>query len=290
MKQLLNGIFVNSSPVTDWSDVLVCPVCASELVLSQSEMPHPSKLACENGHQYDAARQGYFNLLTGKGTKFREDTQDMVAARLRFLEAGHYAPIAESVASAVPTDASLIYDAGSGPGYYLERVMNDLSSSDGTRAIAMDISRAAAKFAAKVPKTLALVSDVWSVLPVAAGSVDVVLNIFSPHNAEEFRRILRRGGRAIVVTPLPHHLQELRDAQLGLLTIQPEKQAKIHETFSEGYALIQEESLEFSLTLNPDEVADIVAMGPAGHHEPTSTETEQRTVSCGVVITVFEKK
>ena len=127
---------------TDWSDCLVCPICAGELALEGTRV-----LRCENSHEYDAARQGYFNLLTGRGTKFREDTAEMIAARLRFLGAGHYAPIAEAVAAAVPRSAALIVDAGAGPGYYLRRVLEAVPA----RAIALDISRAAVKHAAKIP-------------------------------------------------------------------------------------------------------------------------------------------
>ncbi|WP_210435408.1 hypothetical protein [Saccharopolyspora sp. ASAGF58] len=45
-------------------------------------------------------RQGYVSLLSG-GTKVVGDTAAMVAARAEFLEAGHYAPITEAVATAV---------------------------------------------------------------------------------------------------------------------------------------------------------------------------------------------
>ncbi|MFP3468351.1 SAM-dependent methyltransferase, partial [Leifsonia sp. SIMBA_070] len=58
-------------------------------------------LACGRGHRFDAARQGYFNLLTGAGTKFSADTAEMVQARVDFLGAGHYLPMARELARLV---------------------------------------------------------------------------------------------------------------------------------------------------------------------------------------------
>ncbi|MBB5597775.1 putative RNA methyltransferase [Neomicrococcus lactis] len=294
---------MTSLNVTNWSDCLVCPVCGDEMLLKGERTLH-----CVNGHEYDAARQGYFNLLTGRGTKFREDTPEMVAARLRFLEAGHYSPIADAIVAEVPREAQFVVDAGSGPGYYLNSVVSSLEdsgqssqSSTQPRAVALDISRAAAKHAAKISNTLSLVTDLWSVLPLAANTVDVVLNVFAPHNIEEFRRVLKRGGRVIVVTPAPHHLQELRDAETGLLGMQSGKQEKLHHTFSEGFTLLHETNVDFSLSLDTQAIADLVGMGPAGHHTSASpdeesptesaqaTDGEPRTVSCGVVLSVFQK-
>ena len=84
---------------------------------------------CGAGHSFDAAKQGYFNLLVGKGTVFEADTADMVAARFDFLSAGHYRPLAEAVAAAVAAPVSAgtpftVLDAGTGTGHYLRAVLD----------------------------------------------------------------------------------------------------------------------------------------------------------------------
>ena len=63
---------------------LLCPVCRNGLMHRRRR----AALACRGGHSFDAARQGYFNFLVGKGTVFEADTADMVAARFDFLVAG----------------------------------------------------------------------------------------------------------------------------------------------------------------------------------------------------------
>src|SRR4051812_22107052 len=72
---------------------LLCPVCRNGLGPGGSA---GTSLVCPTGHSFDAARQGYFNFLVGKGTVFEADAADMVAARFEFLSAGHYRPLADA--------------------------------------------------------------------------------------------------------------------------------------------------------------------------------------------------
>jgi 23S rRNA (guanine745-N1)-methyltransferase len=79
--------------------VLLCPVCRQELQpVHDGGKGRVRALACPERHSFDAARQGYFNLLVGKGTAFESDTAEMVAARAAFLDAGHYGPLAGALA------------------------------------------------------------------------------------------------------------------------------------------------------------------------------------------------
>ena len=57
-------------------------------------------LACSNRHSFDRARQGYYNLLPVQHKNSRDpgDNQAMVEARRRFLDGGHYAPLARRLA------------------------------------------------------------------------------------------------------------------------------------------------------------------------------------------------
>ncbi|MEV4454854.1 putative RNA methyltransferase, partial [Microbispora sp. NPDC049633] len=72
--------------LADVIDHLVCPACGTAIHLADGSV------RCARGHSFDVARQGYVNMLTRPaGTA---DTPAMVAARARFLEAGHYAPLA----------------------------------------------------------------------------------------------------------------------------------------------------------------------------------------------------
>ena len=76
-----------------------------------------------------------------------------------------------------------------------------------------------------------LVCDVWQPLPVADDAVDVVTVIFAPRNAAEFARVLRPGGRLVVVTPRPGHLAAIA-GQTGMLGIEAGKDDRLAESLA----------------------------------------------------------
>lgn len=252
---------------------LSCPLCAGTLTTTETG---DRTLSCPAGHRYDAAKQGYFNLLTGRGTSFREDSASMVQARAAFLAAGHYAPLAEALAqeadAAVPERLPRILDAGAGTGYYLDAVAGALASSRGARppALALDISRYAMRRAAKLPRTQALVWDLWRPLPVADAGVDILLNVFAPRNGAEFARVLAPGGLALVATPLPEHLAEAM-APLGLLGIADGKDESVSAALGTEFEVVHTREIRTSLHLCEDDAVRLATMGPAGHHHDSAS-------------------
>ncbi|MFD0637590.1 putative RNA methyltransferase [Catenulispora yoronensis] len=120
------------SDVLSW---LSCPHCATAMI---ADAGPGSRILCEEGHAFDVARPGYVSLLTGSGGAGTADTAAMVADRVDFLAAGHYAPIADLIAelareadARVPDDACVV-DLGAGTGYYLARVLDSIESAAGS--------------------------------------------------------------------------------------------------------------------------------------------------------------
>ncbi len=248
---------------------LLCPVCRAGLDRQERS------LCCPNGHSFDAARQGYFNFLVGKGTVYEADTADMVAARFDFLAAGHYRGLARAVAElAVPalsvpgaaegvrTAGPAVLDAGTGTGHYLRTLLDTVPVA----AIGLDISKFALRRAARLnPEAVNLVSDVWQPLPVADGAVDVVTVVFAPRNAAEFARVLRPRGRLVVVTPRPGHLAEVA-GRTGMLGLEPAKEERLASSLAGHFTSLTSRDLDLDLTLSPVDVGNLTLMGPAGHH------------------------
>jgi 23S rRNA (guanine745-N1)-methyltransferase len=252
---------------------LLCPVCRNPLSPLSAENTAPPRiraLACGDGHSFDAARQGYFNLLVGKGTSFEADTADMVAARTAFLDAGHYRPLADAVAAAAKPalqgpDPALL-DSGTGTGHYLRAILDLPRSEVPPAAVGLDISKFALRRAARLnPEAVNMVCDIWQPLPVADASMDVVTVVFAPRNAAEFSRVLRPGGRLVVVTPRPGHLQDIA-SQTGMLGIEPAKEERLAESLAGHFEPLAAEDLDLDLDLAPEDVANVTLMGPAGHH------------------------
>jgi 23S rRNA (guanine745-N1)-methyltransferase len=270
--------------------VLLCPVCRQDLQpVGDGGTGRVRALACRERHSFDAARQGYFNLLVGKGTAFESDTAEMVAARTAFLDAGHYRPLAEALARAAEPalngPAPTVLDSGTGTGHYLRAVLDylkdgqlknrDGDGADGVAAVGLDISKFALRRAAKLnPEAINLVGDVWQPLPLPDAAVDVVTVVFAPRNAAEFARVLKPTGRLIVVTPRAGHLGEIA-SRAGMLGIDPGKDERLADALAGRFSPLSTQDIDVDLSLSPGDVANLALMGPAGHHTDRATLTER---------------
>jgi len=190
----------------------ICPVCGGSF--SRAE----KSLRCPAGHCFDIAKQGYVNLLLGSrsSAKRHGDDRMMVEARRAFLEKGYYRPILDGVIKAADQylhDGADILDVGCGEGWYTEGLV-DYAAAKGYRlsVCGVDISRDALKLAARRRGNLSLAVASAARLPLADGSCDILLNLFSPLEAAEYRRVLRPGGVLIRALPLERHLWSLKAA------------------------------------------------------------------------------
>ena len=247
--------------------LLGCPHCGALLTR------RGKSVACANGHAFDVARQGYVSLLPGDVHLGSADTAEMVGAREAFLDAGHFAPLAEALADAAEgafgAEAGApgcILDLGAGPGWYLAHVLDRFP---GRLGLALDLSKHALRRAARAhPRIAAVACDAWRRLPVQEASAALVLNVFAPRNGSEIARMLQPGGALVVVTPTGRHLAELVSA-FGLLTVDERKEERLAAELGADLDLERRTELEWPLTLAPSDVANAVAMGPSAHHVPT---------------------
>lgn len=234
---------------------LRCPVCHAPLAAALSG------LRCTRGHSFDRARQGYVSLVAG-ALAHQGDTADMVAARERFLAAGHYHFISAALASATGP-GGFILDPGGGTGHHLAAV---LDARPGSSGLILDVSKPALRRAARVhPRAAAALADTWRTLPVADGAAAAVLNVFAPRNAAEFHRVLAPGGTLLVVIPTAAHLSELVSA-LRLLTVDPAKTERVGAALARHFAAGEAVPLERRLRLSRDEARTAVEMGPSAWH------------------------
>lgn len=258
--------------------VLSCPTCAAGLELDETAV------GCPEGHRFDLARQGYLNLLGGPQPA-HADTPAMIAARARVHEAGVFAPVHDLLAE-VCAGRVAILEVGAGTGAYLQAALGENSGSVG---VALDISTAAARVAAKLdPRIASVVADVWQRLPLIDAGMDAVLAVFAPRNFAEFARVLAPSGQLVVVTPEPDHLIELRSAH-QLLGLHPQKAASVAAHAEEGFELVDRLRHRSAYDADSGLVADLIAMGPnAFHGLPSAVEATTLTVS--VTVQVFERK
>jgi len=237
---------------------------------------HGAQRRCAAGHSFDMAREGYCNLLVVQHKASRDpgDSKDMVAARRRYLEAGHFQPIADHVFNAVrkcvtagDDGAFDVVDAGCGEGYYLDRLARLAAASPepGTLGLAgIDVSKWAVKAAArrKAPVTWLVANN--RTPPFLAGSVDLVLCLFGFPVWEGFKKTQKPGGHVLLVDPAADHLFELRE--IIYPTVRRSPPPPLPGAEATGYRLQREDGLRFSVTLTEAEmIQDLVAMTPHAH-------------------------
>jgi 23S rRNA (guanine745-N1)-methyltransferase len=241
--------------------LLACPVCGDRLAVA----PDGSALRCTAGHSFDRARQGYVPLLPPGHRAPSGDSAEMVADRVAFLDAGHYAGVTGAIADAVTADGSprSLLDLGGGSGHHLAGVLDRLPGAVG---VVLDSSRYAARRAARAhARAAAVVADSWARLPVRDGVLDRVLVVFAPRNGPEIARVLRPEGRLVVVTPAADHLREIV-GPLGLLRVDPDKAARLATSLEPHLQPVATSSFRTELALDRAAVVTLVGMGPHARH------------------------
>lgn len=252
--------------------LLACPSCGAGMELAGRA------LRCFSGHSFDVSRQGYVNLLGGPEPA-NADSAAMLAARARVQSAGLFGEVLASVTERA-AGCRRILEVGSGNAYYLRAALGEDRATVG---IALDVSKAAARVAARSDARIAaVVADVWRPLPVGDHCLDAVLCVFAPRNLAEFARVLRPGGRLVVVTPRPEHLAGLRDRH-GLLEIPAGKADRLAVAAAEFFELAATTDLRRSREVDRALAADLIAMGPnAFHRLPEAVEGGRVTIAVSI--------
>ncbi|WP_298031437.1 putative RNA methyltransferase [uncultured Dysosmobacter sp.] len=230
-----------------------CPVCGGPLDRGE----HACR--CPAGHSYDIAKEGYIYLLppNQKHSAAPGDDKGMAQARRAFLSKGYYAPLLEALCREVLArsgNGPAILDTGCGEGYYTAGIYQALQSAGkAPRMVGTDISKAILRLAAKRERGVEFAVASSYHLPLADGSVDTLLNCFSPLALEEFRRVLKPAGTFLYVVPAADHLWELKQVLYDRPYPNEEK-----ETPYEGFAYEAIVPVEDTITLESQ--ADIHAL------------------------------
>src|SRR5262249_40805512 len=156
---------------------LLCPVRGCGEALARGERSY----ACPRGHSFDVARSGYVNLLQPQDRRSPNagDSRQAVAARQRFLAAGHEAPFVPALLDTISAlrlpARPAVLDVGCGTGFHLGRVA---AAFENAEAHGVDLSVLAIELAAKGhPEATFVVANADRFLPYAAGSFDLALSL-----------------------------------------------------------------------------------------------------------------
>lgn len=264
-----------------------CPNCGGKL-------NKLDKVAlCENGHSFDRARGGYYNLLVGNTGGVHGDNKDMVLARRAFLGAGYYAPLVRYLIFQVleyTPEGGCLLDAGAGEGYYTDHIERALYDRDGISDVtAYDISKDAVREISKKNPRISLAVAGSYHMPIADGEFDTVINTFSPLALEETRRVLKTGGHFIMAIPGEMHLFDLK----SVIYDTPYKN-EVADTHLEGFELVEDEPLTYKFSLDsPEKIQSLFMMTPYAYRTRLSDRAKVfalETLECTADFRIFVYK
>ena len=237
-----------------------CPICQENLTLVESS------LKCENRHSFDLAKFGYVNLAPQIKQSANYDKENF-QNRQQILEAGFYQAILETVSDLLSNskNAKTILDIGCGEGFYSRKLQE--RHPDKT-FYAFDISKDSVQIAAKSEPNWAVnwfVGDL-ACLPIKDASMDILLDIFSPANYGEFRRVLSKDGILIKVIPTENHLKEIRQKVQDQLTKKEYSNQDIKNHFQEHFTILSSQTASLTKTITAEQLQALLSMTPLLFH------------------------
>ena len=237
-----------------------CPICQENLTLVESS------LKCNNRHSFDLAKFGYVNLAPQIKQSANYDKENF-QNRQQILEAGFYQAILEAVSDLLASSetSTTVLDIGCGEGFYSRKLQE--RHPDKT-FYAFDISKDSVQIAAKSEPNWAVnwfVGDLAR-LPIKDASMDILLDIFSPANYGEFRRVLSKDGILIKVIPTKNHLKEIRQKVQDQLTNKDYSNQDIKEHFQEHFTILSSQTASLTKTITAEQLQALLSMTPLLFH------------------------
>ena len=237
-----------------------CPICRENLTLVESS------LKCNNRHSFDLAKFGYVNLAPQIKQSANYDKENF-QNRQQILEAGFYQAILEAVSDLLATNpsAKIVLDIGCGEGFYSRKLQE---SHSGKTFYAFDISKDSVQIAAKSEPNWAVnwfVGDLAR-LPIKDASMDILLDIFSPANYGEFRRVLSKDSILIKVIPTENHLKEIRQRIQDQLTNKDYSNQDIKNHFQEHFTILSSQTASLTKTITAEQLQALLSMTPLLFH------------------------
>lgn len=269
------------------SSKLRCPLCHESV-----EVIELKSIVCINNHTFDFAKQGYVNLLQ-KPVNTQYDDALFEARQKIICDAELYGPIHQKIAALINielTEDALLFDAGSGEGSHLEKILDEVNDKKLT-GIGLDISKEGVMMAAKNYETPIWVVGDLANPPLADESCQFILNFLSPANYSEFKRILTEDGIIIKVIPGSGYLKELRNELFSNTDESEYENNDTLELMKRNVNVVSEERITYTKNLDGQSLKHLISMTPLGWHADTeqfeaftNAEDKEITIDMHIVI------
>jgi len=243
-------------------ELFICPLCKKQM-----QMINLQSLVCSTQHCFDISKQGYINLLSRAGsTKY---DKKIFEYRREISKNGFfdplYAAVSEIIMSQAPSNEAIrILDAGCGEGSHLNNIQIEIAQKkhNPLLAVGIDISKQGISFAAtEYSNAIWCVADI-SNCPFASKRFKFIINILSPANYSEFKRLITDDGLVIKIVPEQDYIKELREIFYEGSDKQVYTNSAILRHFNEQFELLGIERIRYQVNLSEPLIEPLVGMTP----------------------------
>lgn len=243
-------------------DAYACPICKTRMKITKS-----GRLICKKEHTFDVSKKGYVNLINeSKKTNY---DKELFVSRKGIFSQGFYQPVSDEIKNIVleymvnkNIQIANILDVGCGEGYY----SNQLSCVDKLNIFAFDISKDAISLATDYSREINWCIADLSNLPFKDRSMDIIVDVLTPANYKEFKRVLNNQGLLIKVVPGDEYLKEIRNAVSGKLKSKSYSNKDTVEYSKSNIKLLGTKKIKYTLPVSPEQAMDFLKMTPMTSH------------------------
>ncbi len=253
---------------------MICPNCKKKL------QKIDNSYKCINNHSFDISKQGYINLLLN--SKNSGDNKEMINSRHNFLNKGYFNVLLNEIIELIKTlNINNILDIGCGEGYYDRGIKKNIDIN----ITGLDISKEACLKASKLSKDITYVVGSSNCLPFENSEFDMIMNIFAPHEENEFSRVCNK--YILKVIPNKNHLLELKELLYENVIIKDEKKLNF-----QGFQEIVEKNVTYKVIV--DDLFELFQMTPYYYKTKYDMEIFEQNknieITCDFTILLYEKK
>ena len=278
---LLSKKAIGTQRLQNNQSFLMCPVCQSSMSVSQS------KVTCYQNHHFDITKKGYVNLSLAKGDK--SYNHELFDARKMMIKAGIFDELINQIIQIINikhthSSSYSILDAGCGEGHFLTKLLQGLNQS-AISAFGVDLAKDAIALATNEDSDVNWIVADLAKLPIQSNSLDIVMNILSPANYDQFKRVLKEEGMLIKVVPNSEHFKQLRKARgMPYLEADYAKQTIMH--LKENMSWKHEVPLRYDFAIEEHQQEVIQLMSPLSKHPLKNSLVSISHITIDVVILV----
>lgn len=266
---------VGAALMSEYITLFSCPICAKKMQVREQ-----GSLVCTENHAFDVAKQGYVNMMTHAASS--KYSKELFESRKAIIDSGLYDLLEGKIAEKI-AGAKTVLDTGCGEGSHLARIMTQL---EGAIGVGIDIAKEGILAAARhYHEQIWCVGDLAK-SPYAEASFDAILNILSPANYEEFKRLLTPGGCVIKIVPQSGYLQELRAQLYADSERETYSNIQTVERFKESFTDVRVERLTYTMPLASELIPALLEMTPMGWHKVGNTKVTLTEITIDLDILV----